>query len=94
MPTQESVYQISNVICAVGDQADMFYPKFARIGHGIGWAFILDGMRECQSTDILPQCIVQELNAMTSESFIMLLEVDGPRLAATTSRKIVMERRV
>ena len=94
MPAQESVYQFPNVICGVGDQADMFNPEFARVGHGFGWAFILDGMRECQSTDILTQCIVQELNAMTSESFVVPLEVDGPRLVATASRKIVMERRV
>jgi hypothetical protein len=94
MPTQESIYQISNVICGVGDQADMFNPEFARVGHNFGWAFILDGMRECQSTDILTQCFVQELNAMTSESFIMQLEVDGPRFGTAASRKIVMERRV
>jgi hypothetical protein len=29
-----------------------------------------------------------------SKSFIMQLKVDGPRLTATASRKIVMERRV
>jgi hypothetical protein len=94
MSAQESVYQIPNVICSVGDQADMFNPEFAHVGHGFGWAFILDGMWECPSTDILIQCIVQEMNAMTSECFIMQLEVDGPKLAATASRKIVMERRV
>jgi hypothetical protein len=94
MPTQEFVYQFPNVICGMSDQADMFNPEFARIGHGFGWACIRDGMRECQSTDILTQCIVQELNAMTSESFVVPLEVDGPRLVATASRKIVMERRV
>jgi hypothetical protein len=94
MSTQEFVYQIPNVICGMGDQADMFNPKFARVGHGFGWPFILDGMRECQSTDILTQCTVQKLNAMTSEYFVMQLEVDGPRLAATASGKIVMKRRV
>ena len=91
MPTQESVYQFPNVICGMRDQADMFNPEFACIGHGIGWAFILDRIRECQSTDILTQCIVQELNAMTSQSFVMQLDIDGPRLTATASRKIVME---
>ena len=94
MSAQEPIYQIPNVICGTRDQADMFYPELACVGDGIGWAFILDGMWECQSTDILTQCIVQKLNAMTSESFVMQLKVDGPRLAATASRKIVMERRV
>jgi hypothetical protein len=94
MSAQESIYQIPNVICGMRDQADMFYPELAGVGDGFGWAFILDGMWECQSTDILTQCIVQELNAMTSKSFVMQLEIDRPRLTATASRKIVMERRM
>jgi len=71
MPSQESIYQISNVICSVGDQADMFNPEFARIGHSIRQGFILDRMWECKSTDILTQYVVQKFNAMQSQFFVM-----------------------
>jgi hypothetical protein len=50
-------------------------------------------MWECQTADVLPQAIVgvQKFDAMKSELFVMLFEINKPWLAMASTGKVVME---
>jgi hypothetical protein len=50
-------------------------------------------MWECQTADVLPQAIVgvQKFDAMNSELFIVLFEINKPRLTTASTGKVVVE---